>query len=396
MRWPTTVGTDSTQGVPPDTDILIVGAGAYGLSSAWWMGRRNTGARIVVVDEGDFAAGGSGRNGAGFRMQWGLELNIRLCQESIRFFETITDQLDYPRGIDLNQNGYLVVAYDQAGLERLRTALDVQHQLGVPSSLLTPSECREMVPALSERGLTGGSFCPQDGNASPFLYLDALLQAVKREGVRVCYNTRIDRLEPDADGYRAYGRFGSLHARSVVLCTDWAVPELLAPLGLDLPITGLPKEALVSAPCPPCVAPVIVSLKHHIAVAQLKRGSVVFTVTRHREPGGDRQSLPDFLAFAGRQLRELVPGLGHLSVLRTWGGSSSVTPDMQPVFGEVGLPGLYVAVSSYRGFMTSPAAGRIMAELVLDGGSNDICATQLSPERFEAGELVYEPLLNQD
>lgn len=390
------MSTDSEHAVPLDSDILVVGAGAYGLSSAWWMAQRDTGARIVVVDEGDFAAGGSGRNGAGFRMQWGLELNIRLCQESVRFFENITDQLDYPRGIDLNQNGYLVVAYDQAGLDKLRAASDVQHGLGVASSLLSPSECRQMVPALSDNGLTGGSFCAQDGNASPFLYLDALLKAVKRKGVQVCYNTRVDRLEPDASGYRVYGQFGSVHARAVVLCTDWAVPELLGPLGVHLPITGLPKEALVSAPCAPCVAPVIVSLKHHIAVAQLQRGSVVFTVTRHREPGGDRQSLPDFLAFAGRQLHELVPGLGHLSVLRTWGGSSSVTPDMQPVFGEVGLPGLYVAVSSYRGFMTSPAAGRIMAELVLDGGSNDICATQLSPARFETGALVYEPLLNQD
>ena len=53
-------------------------------SCAWWMSKRRDGSRILVVDEGEFAGGASGRNGAGFRMQWGLELNIRLCQESIR------------------------------------------------------------------------------------------------------------------------------------------------------------------------------------------------------------------------------------------------------------------------------------------------------------------------
>ena len=79
----------------PAYDVLIVGAGAYGLSSAWWMARRRSGARILVVDEGEFASGASGRNGAGFRMQWGLELNIRLCQESLNFFETAVEQLDY-------------------------------------------------------------------------------------------------------------------------------------------------------------------------------------------------------------------------------------------------------------------------------------------------------------
>jgi len=85
-------------------DVLIIGAGAYGLSCAWWMAKRRTGARILVVDEGEFASGASGRNGAGFRMQWGLDLNIRLCQESIRFFETAAEQLDYPRGIELKQD----------------------------------------------------------------------------------------------------------------------------------------------------------------------------------------------------------------------------------------------------------------------------------------------------
>lgn len=78
-------------------DILVVGAGAYGLSCAWWMAKRRTGARIMVVDQGEFASGASGRNGAGFRMQWGLEMNIRLCQESILFFENAADELEIGR-----------------------------------------------------------------------------------------------------------------------------------------------------------------------------------------------------------------------------------------------------------------------------------------------------------
>src|SRR4051812_10001943 len=94
-------------------DVLIVGAGVYGLASAWWMAKKRTGARIMVVDAGEFASGASGRNGAGFRMQWGLELNIRLCQEGISFFETAAEQLDYKRGLDLKQDGYLVVAHNE-------------------------------------------------------------------------------------------------------------------------------------------------------------------------------------------------------------------------------------------------------------------------------------------
>ena len=58
--------------------------------------------------------------------------------------------------------------------------------------------------------------------------------------------------------------------------------------------------------------------------------------------------------------------------------------------------GLYVAVSSYRGFMTCPAVGRIMAGLVIDGDTNDPVLSALTPRRFQTGNMIVEPLLNQE
>jgi sarcosine oxidase, subunit beta len=69
---------------------------------------------------------------------------------------------------------------------------------------------------------------------------------------------------------------------------------------------------------------------------------------------------------------------------------------MQPILGETEIEDLYIAVSSYRGFMTSPAVGRIMATMVLDGDTNDPVASQLNPRRFSAGKMIVEPLLNQE
>lgn len=377
-------------------DILIIGAGVYGLSCAWNIARLNTGAKIIVVDAGEFAEGASGRNGSGFRMQWGLELNIRLCQESIKFFEDIENHLDYPDGIEMNQSGYLLLASNDDELQRLNDAQSVQHQFNVPSESVSQEDCIKMVPSLNPDGIVGGAFCQKDGVANPFKYLDALQRAASRLGVEIKYQTRIDRLMPKGDGYIAHGQVGDIYADKIVICTDWAASELLEEHDAAMPITGLPKEVLVSQPCAPCVDPMVVSLKHHIAIAQTNRGSIVFTVTRDREPGGDVSSQPDFLKFAGQQLQKLVPALSHLKIFRTWGGSSSVTPDMQGVYGQTNLPGVFVAVSSYRGFMTGPAAGRIMAELVITGHSNDPVITELNPFRFSTGKLVYEPLLNQN
>ncbi|HTZ38444.1 MAG TPA: FAD-binding oxidoreductase [Stellaceae bacterium] len=377
-------------------DVLIVGAGAYGLSSAWHMARRRDGHRILVVDEGEFASGATGRNGAGFRIQWGLELNIRLCQESLAFFETAAEQLDYPQGIELKQDGYLVLAHSEKAYATLESVLPTQHRLGVPSELLDADDCTRMVPGLGTDRLVGGSFCGKDGSASPFRVLDGLLKALRREpNVEVRYGTRVHRIEKTNGSFRAQLAEGEIEAKQVLLCTDWAVPELAGQMGVDLPVVSLPKEAIVTVPTAPLVKPILVSLEHHISVNQVDRGSIVFVVARQRE-GTSIASTPDFLAYAAPKIVDLLPGVADVPVLRSWGGVSSTTPDMQPILGETEVEGLYVAVSSFRGFMTSPAVGRMMAGLVLDGDTNDPVLAQLGPRRFKTGEMIVEPLLNQE
>ena len=376
------------------TDVLVVGAGFFGLSSAWWMKQRRSGARIMVVDGGEFASGASGRNGAGFRMQWGLDLNILLSKESTAFFENASELLDYPRGIELKQDGYLVLAHSQNALDRLNASIAIQHRYQVPSELLDADACMKMVPALNRERLVGGTYCAKDGTASPFRLLDALLIASRREQVEVRYGTRVERIEKRNGVFTASTKDGVIEANQVLLCTDWAVPQLLHPLGVELPVTSLPKEAIVTVPCTPRVKPILISLEHHISVNQLTRGSIVFVPTRARE-GSTIESTPGFLSWAAPKIIDLLPGVAEVAVLRTWGCVSSVTPDMQPILGETEIQGLYVAVSAYRGFMTCPAVGRMMASLVMDGVTDPVLA-QLSPSRFKAGKTTIEPLLNQE
>ena len=377
------------------TDVLIVGAGLYGLSSAWWMARRQSGARIMVVDEGEFAHGASGRNGAGFRMQWGLDLNIQLCQESTVFFENAAELLDYPRGIELKQDGYLVLAHSQKALDKLNDSIAIQHRYGVPSELLDGDDCVKMVPALRRERLVGGTFCGKDGSVSPFRLLDALLVASRRAQVQVRYGTRVTRIEKRNGTFTATIDNGTIEAGKVLLCTDWAVPQLLKPLGIDLPVTSLPKEVIVTVPCTPRVKPILISLEHHISVNQVTRGSIIFVPTRART-GASTASTPDFMSWAATKIIDLLPGVAEVPVLRSWGGVSSVTPDMQPILGETDVEGLYVAVSSYRGLMTSPAVGRMMSELLIGNVAVDPILSQLTPHRFQSGNMIMEPLLNQE
>lgn len=373
------------------TDVLIIGAGPYGMSCAWWIASSQPGTRVTVVDEGDFACGGVGRNAAGMRMQWGLELNIRLCRESIGFFEEADRRLDYPGGIDLKQQGYLLLAHEDSVFEQLRSNHVLQQELGVPSALMAPDDCTRLVPALGREDLVGGAFCGKDGSASPFLWMDALFQAARREGVEIVMGCRIEKLVQQGERFLAVGRGDEdFSAAKVLVCTDWAAPQLLQTVGVDLPITGMPKQGLVTEAWPGVLSPMVISFRHELAINQVGRGNIVAVAGQERPDGDDLACTPDYLSYASRLILDCLPGLADINVIRTWGGVISKTPDMQAVLGETEVSDLYVAVSAYKGFMTSPAVGRIMSETVF-GDSDGPEIKPFSADRFRTGNLIPEP-----
>jgi len=375
------------------TDILIIGAGAYGLSAAWWIGERDTGARVMVLDAGDFAANGTGSCGAGVRMQWGLELSIGLMTESIAFFEDAEKRLDFPGGIEFKQEGYMMLARDADMLGDFQANVERQNALGVPSRILSPEEALKMVPKLNPNLLVGAAFCPKDGTVSPFLWLDALLRAVRRAGAEVRFGTTVTRLEQKGGTIVAQTTKGPVEAAKVLVCTDWAAPQLLAPLGIDLPIEAMPNEAMVTEPWQPVFGPCLVRIEHGLFINQLPRGSIVAVVTRELPKDESSSNHADWLPLGAGLFVETLPAFAHLNIVRNWCHPVSITPDMQPILGEMAVPGLFLAVSAYKGFMTSPAVGRLMADVVLDGRSNHPALAAFNLKRFETGDLIPEPLV---
>ena len=61
----------------------------------------------------------------------------------------------------------------------------------------------------------------------------------------------------------------------------------------------------------------------------------------------------------------------NASVSGTYAGCYDVTPDFNPVISETPVEGLVVAAGfSGHGFKISPAVGRLVADLVVDGKSS--------------------------
>jgi sarcosine oxidase subunit beta len=384
----------SEPGFPVGCDVLIIGAGAYGLSAAWHLASASD-ARIVVVDQSDFAGNGTGRCIGGVRTQWGHLSNILMCQESIDFFEKAGDILDYPTGIDFKQSGYLLLAWDDATLDLFRSAQVAQHAHGIPSRMLTPEDVLRISPHVNPHGLRGGAICERDGTVSPFRWLDALLKDSRRRGVEVHFHTRVEGVAQQGPGFVVDTSRGRVQADKVLICTDWAAPELLKPMGISLPVDRLPVEIMVTEPWREMLGPVHISMRHSMAINQMTRGSIVINHGRPRDRGDEDISLqPDWFRRACGGAAEIAPFLRDLHVLRGWAGTISLTPDMQPIMDCPGPEGLVVGVSAYKGLMTSPAAGRYLSDLVLRRPQSDPITPFVSLARFARGELVVEPMTN--
>jgi glycine/D-amino acid oxidase-like deaminating enzyme len=87
------------------------------------------------------------------------------------------------------------------------------------------------------------------------------------------------------------------------------------------------------------------------------------------------------------ELQRVLPALPSLGIAKSWAGVIDAAPDLVPVLGETSLRGFVLATGfSGHGFAMGPIAGRLVAELIMDGKpSLDISAFRLS--RFAEGAI---------
>ena len=162
-------------------------------------------------------------------------------------------------------------------------------------------------------------------------------------------------------------------------------------VGLRLPITTHPLQALVTEPLEAFLDKVIVSANLHVYVSQTDRGECVIGSEIDPYTSYSHRSTLAFLESAAHHTLELFPCLKHVRVLRQWAGICDMTPDFSPIMGEVPhLKGFYVDVGwGTYGFKAGPVSGRRMAELIATGRTPHLIAP-FSITRFHQGRLLGE------
>ncbi|MEY9863820.1 sarcosine oxidase subunit beta [Catenulispora sp. GAS73] len=390
-------------------DVIVVGAGVLGTSVAHHLLTRGAG-RVVVVEAGTSAAATSGA-GAGFVGLWAAgyahfltETELALEQYGIDFYRSLAEA---DPTVECKVNGNLYLATTEEGWKSWVEPV-VGHRLAPAGTReVSPAQVAEVtggvVPA---EAVFGGALHPGGIQISAGRATRALAARVAELGGELRERTRVTELLV-SDGAVAGVRTdaGDIRAPKVVLaCGAWT-NELLAAVGWRVPLLRMVATRVVSPPSGvPGTMPTLMVPDLYGLWVREHRGGLTWGNGDGYAPSYEMGSAvgvtsrPGFPELVERLDEVLVPKLRALvpshDISMSWWlqGIPCMTPDRKFLAGPVpGVEGLHVLTGDNEAGVThGPGLGRLLADVVLDGGSDWVDPSSYRLDRFAREDFATE------
>lgn len=352
-------------------DIIIIGGGISGVAAAWELARE--GHSVTLLEARRLAAMASGWTLAGVRQSGRHSAELPLARAAVEIWPGLAETLGVDTGY--RRGGNLRLARDAAEAALIRRLVDDQRAEGLELEYLEGAAAvRAVAPAVSER-IVAASYCPSDGHADPLASVRAFAAAAARHGAEIREGVRVTGLilrDGAVSGVETDGQ--PLHADRVVLAAGVHAPELLAPLGLELPLQLRRVSVLQTVPLPPLLEQVLGVANADCAGRQEIDGRLRVTTGvgpwEHSLEGWRAEDLHPSatdVATLDARIGAILPAFKGVPLARLWGGLIDLTPDGLPVLdAPPEAPGLVVAAGfSGHGFCLGPVTGRIVADLAM-------------------------------
>ena len=380
--------------IPTTADAVIIGGGVIGCAIQYnlaQLGVPNT----VLLERDVLGSGSTGRSQAICRMHYSNPITTELAWQSLQVFADFDARIGGASGFV--NTGYLVVVNeaDQAGLER---NVAMQQELGVPSSLVSQDDLARLAPMVTLYDDERAAWEPESGYADPYQVTVSYSARAQEAGARIITRNPASGIETDGDRVQAVVTANGerIATETVIVAAGPWSKQVLAGVGVDVPL--IPVRHQVAT-----VARPVEVVPHHPTVGDISQSFSFrpdgsnFTTMGFGDD--DEQSDPDVYpqglelseASAARaKLARRIPGMADAYYRGGWSGLFTTTPDWHPVLDAVpGVGGLYCAIGfSGHGFKLSPAIGKSVAELVVEGRARDVDLAPLRFTRFAEGDLL--------
>ena len=225
----------------PETEILVIGGGIAGASTALHLAE--AGRSVTLLERGEIAGEASGVNMGGIgSLGWGNlpDLEAHLTMGSLQIFKRL--QLEMGYDIEFRQSGALTAIQTDAEFDYARDRVNDLRSLGYDIELLSVDEVRSIEPEVSPE-LHGFTYSPLRSQADPVKSTQAFAAAAEREGARILTGHEVSQITASkADGSYVVSAGGTeFHAVTLVLA---ARRELANVPGKDRTSLGLALDDL--------------------------------------------------------------------------------------------------------------------------------------------------------
>ena len=343
------------------SEVVIVGGGVTGLSAGWWLAR--SGVKVTVLDKFIVGWEASGRNGGG-----ASHYSSPLFDEEQRLWPQMDDLLGYPTE---HQKERILIAMTERQWEQYRFVAERHRRLDHPVEVLDVKQVQDAVP-LAGDNCFGGVHYKFGGHANPQRSVQAYAWALQDLGGTIHQHSPVTGFETAGGKVTAVKTASATYGcDAVVVAAGPQIPQLMAQLGVDVPLAAARAEMIITEPAP--MMPLGGVDGHKLYGRQTMRGNLAYGGGPHEwlevdETGPAARPSTPLARNLARRLAELLPKAAHLNVIRSWAGVIENSPDGRPIIDRLTSPdNVVVASMSSVGFGLSPASGHAIRDLVIDG-----------------------------
>lgn len=423
--------------LPTAADIVIIGGGIVGVSTAWFLAKQ--GISVVLCEKGHVAGEQSGRNWGWVRVQGRDTREIPMMLESQRIWEGLAEEIG--EDVGFTRGGCFFTANSSKELQSFEKWVDIARDYDIGTRLINGTELKKYVPG-SAVDWAGAMFTETDGRAEPHKATPAIARAAERSGATILSSCAVRGVETAAGSVSSVVTEHGTIKTSTVLCAAGAWTSMFCrSLGIDVPQLRVRGTVARTAPCENVLNGNI--FDHRLGIRRredggytVAHGSVLehpvtpasfryffkflpallqelklvnlsfgrefvdewttpkvwaldqpspFEKTRVLNPS----PTPSVLKGIRRNLDSMFPQLADTPIVESWAGMIESSPDVVPVIDAVDrMRGFHVATGfSGHGFGIGPGAGKAIAGM-LTGKETGIDISALRLSRFFDGSPI--------
>ena len=406
-------------------DVVIIGGGLAGLSTALYLTQIDPERRITIIDKNEEVKGQTvdAPNQASMAAAGMLAPNSErlpkgdyrdLCLDSKRMyadFVALVESMAQESGPDghkylmnddksslepwnigyVASGGFLAPAFAGDNVATWQPPEDEVDSEGnkkkkASSAIwLDATQARELEPNLHP-DVVGGWWFPEDSSVDARRLTCSLKAACIGAGVEFLCGSRNEATSLDLqDGICRGVWLGSEQSRylkaKAVLVANGAWMRTLLPVPLE-PHKGQSLSLRMPSDRPPILRRVLFGGDSYIVPKADGRIVIGATV----EAGSfDGAVTPAGIMHCLHHALQLVPGLADVPIEETWAGLRPTTPDKGPLLGETPWDNLYLAGGYWRnGVLLAPKTGHLLASLIASNGNENYSLSEQDKHMLDA------------